>query len=111
MTRAELEANPFFVLALPVTASRAEVERTGQKLLAQLAIQADSAKTYETPFGRSPRNEDKVRAALNALRQPEERLRHELWAGVTLGQATPALDPAPFAAAFVSIGWRGPCPQ
>jgi hypothetical protein len=83
-----------------------EIERAAQKLLAQLAIQSASAKTYVSPLGPRERDEAKVRTALAALRDPEERALHELWA------AAPAADePAKSSAwndAFASIGWKAP---
>ena len=107
MSPADLEHNPFFVLALPITATRMEVERTGQKLLAQLAIGAKSAKTYETPFGRFERDENAVRAALAALRDPEQRVLHELWGEGPPPDAAPGPAP-PWRRSLRSIGWRAP---
>ncbi|HEX6765440.1 MAG TPA: hypothetical protein VF103_08185, partial [Polyangiaceae bacterium] len=72
MKREDLEDNPFLVLAVPPGALRLEVERAGQKLLAQLAVGASAALTYETPFGPKPRDETKVRLALATLRDPEK---------------------------------------
>lgn len=108
MSPERLAENPFYVLELPVTASRVEVERAGQKLLSLLAISAASAKVYRTPFGPRPRDEAMVRAAVAALRDPQTRLRHELWVEPGSSQAEP---PQRFAwsSAFLSVGWRVPC--
>ena len=107
MTRDELEKNPFQVLGITPTASRMEVERAGQKLLAQLAIGAASAQAYATPFGPQPRDESLVRQALASLRDPQQRIVAEFWAEVPSG-AAPA-EPLPrWHEAPASIGWRGP---
>jgi hypothetical protein len=111
MTPEQLANNPFFILELPTSATRMEVERAGQKLLAQLAIQVASVKSYRTPFGVAVRDEDKVRVALAALRNPEERALHELWASDDMRSVSEALAPPlpEWPTAMRSIGWRGPC--
>ena len=103
--------NPFFVLGLPPTATRAEVEREGQKLLGMLELGLKAAGTYASPAGPQPRSADLVREALAELRDPQRRLGHELWA-----QARPRAEPlleeekataAPrFAHARARLGWR-----
>ena len=108
MNRAKLAENPFFVLEVPTSATRMEVERAGQKLLAQLAIGVTSVKRYKTPFGEAERDESKVRSALSALRDPEQRAIFELWAVEAPG--APESHPLPaWPRALESIGWRGPC--
>ncbi len=107
MTRDELENNPFLVLGITPTASRMEVERAGQKLLAQVAIGAASALTYTTRFGPRPRDEALVRQALASLRDPQQRVIAELWAEVSDEVAPPEPLPA-WSQAPASIGWRGP---
>ncbi len=72
--------NPFLVLELPTTASAAEIERQGPKLLAMLAAGLADASEYRTPVGRSPRTAELVRAAMAELRNPGRRLTHEFWA-------------------------------
>jgi hypothetical protein len=74
--------NPFYVLGLSVQASRAEIEREGQKLLGMLALGMSAARTYDTPLGPAPRTPEAVREAMAELRDPERRLIHELWARV-----------------------------
>lgn len=108
MNPAQLAENPFYVLEIPTTASRLEVERAGQKLLALLTIKSESAQTYRTPFGPRRRDEALVRAALAALRDPGVRLRHELWFDATLHHE-PAPHDAAWDAAFRSIDWGAPC--
>ena len=107
MTRDELQHNPFLVLAVTPTASRMEVERAGQKLLAQLAIGAASALTYATPFGPQSRDEALVRQALATLRDPQQRVVLEFWAESAVvtppPEALPGWDEAP-----ASIGWGAP---
>jgi curved DNA-binding protein CbpA len=78
--RKRCEANPFFVLGLPPSATAEVIEREGRKLLMQLSAGVGSAKVYETPFGTCERTEDLVRSALATLRDPDARLSHELWA-------------------------------
>ena len=71
--------NAFHVLAVPTTASRQEVERAGQKWLGQLELGLASARQYETPLGPRARTPELVRQALADLREPRQRLLHELW--------------------------------
>ncbi len=71
--------NPFFVLELSVAASRAEVERAGQKWLDMLAVGIGRAAIYMTPLGARARTPELVRSATAALRDPERRVVHELW--------------------------------
>jgi hypothetical protein len=74
------QENPFLVLGLPASASAAEIERAGQKLLAMLAAGLEEARRYATPFGgERERTAELVRAALAALRAPERRLVNEWW--------------------------------
>jgi hypothetical protein len=82
---ADWRRNPFFVLEVDTTASRAEVERAGQKLLALIAVGSTDAGHYDTPFGRAERDADLIRQALAALRDPRDRVLHELWADVAAG--------------------------
>ncbi len=105
--------NPWFVLEMAPDASRMEVERSGQKLLALLAVKSVSAIEYQTPFGTANRDEDAVRQALGLLRDPHQRILCELWAGVVL----PASDDGPndgepeaWTDAPSAIGWRIACP-
>ena len=80
--KAHLAENPFFVLDLSPTSSRAEIERAGQRLLGELSLQRESSRTYRTPVGRMERTADSVRAAVAELRDPARRLEHEVWAAV-----------------------------
>jgi hypothetical protein len=85
---APLVDNPFYLLALPVDATRASVEREGQKLLDQLDLGVARVATYATPLGPRTRTPEKVRWALTELRDPGKRLHHEAWASLE-----PTMDP------------------
>jgi hypothetical protein len=104
--------NPFFVLGLSPECSRADVERTGQKLLALLAVESTAAKRAKTPFGDVERTADTVRAAMAELRDPERRFLHEAWARVPVDAAVAAPSrrrseaTAPWPGAMRAIGWR-----
>lgn len=87
-------ANPFFVLEIKPDASRADVERVGQRLLAQLSIGAQGAAEYATPLGKGTRDADMVRQALASLRDPAQRQVHELWAAMTPPALSNASKPA-----------------
>jgi len=111
-----IRENPFHVLGLPPTATRAEIEREGQKLLGMLELGLQSAKTYATPVGACERTADKVRRAMAELRDPERRLEHELWARLPPAPV-PAPEPespprrradAPWPNALAELGWRAP---
>lgn len=112
---AHLADNPFYVLGLRPECTRVDVEREGQKLLGMLGLGLKSAASYMTPLGPRPRTEDKVRAAMAALRDHEKRLGHEFWASLPPPAAPPkppaapetgGPGPAPLADAFAALGWR-----
>ena len=104
--------NPFFVLEVSPQASRAEVERAGQRLLALFEVGSASAASYETPFGPATRDADMVRQAVAALRDPLERVIHELLADVAPGAGeTRANNPrGAWTRAERAIGWIGKWP-
>jgi hypothetical protein len=104
--REALLDNDFWVLGLPADASRIEIERAGQKLLAQLAIGAASAKIYRTPFGPRALDEALVRGALAALRDPERRVLAELWAAPALAEEDASAPIPPWTGAWRSLGWN-----
>ena len=114
MTRADPFAdwrnNPFFVLELKGDASRSDVERAAQRLLGLLAIGAQGADEYQTPFGPARRDADTVRQALGRLRDPLQRVRCELWANVpppAVPEASESLT-APWEAGARALGWGRP---
>lgn len=117
--------NPFYVLGLRPTAARMEIEREGQKLLGMLELKLASAAIYQTPVGPGVRTPEKVREAMAALRDPERRLAHELWARLDpTPEPRPELDEdleafaeaeaerddplAPWPEALAALGWRAP---
>jgi hypothetical protein len=107
--RQRLAENPFFVLDLPADAPRADVERTAQRLLAELGVGRESAATYRTPFGRAARTTDLVRAAVAELRDPARRVAHEVWARVPLREdPEPAAPSVPWPIAARALGARSP---
>jgi hypothetical protein len=109
--------NPFYVLGLRPDATRAEIEREGQKLLGMLELSLQSAARYATPVGSTVRTADKVRRAMAELRDPERRLEHEMWARLDPAAAPPP-EPAegrgparlradaPWPGALSLLGWR-----
>lgn len=113
----KIRDNPFYVLGLRPSATRAEVEREGQKLLGMLELKLSSAARYPTPVGPGERTADKVRRAMAELRDPERRLEHELWARLEPAARSAAAEPAekaaprakadaPWAGAMTALGWR-----
>jgi hypothetical protein len=100
----DLRENPFFVLGIPPEATRAEVERAGQRLLAEIAMKRAGALTYVTPLGVEERTADRVRLAIAELREPRKRLVHEIWARAT----TPAPDAPAATTASSSVGFAWP---
>ena len=72
--------NPFFVLELRPSCTRAEIERAGQKLLGMLELEFSAARRYRSPIGEHERSAELVRASMAELRDPNRRLLHELWA-------------------------------
>jgi hypothetical protein len=102
-----IEENPFYVLGLPPTASRAEIEREGQKLLGLIELGLKQASAYETPLGARPRTAEQVRWALSELRDPARRLVHELWAAhkAAAPPAAASEPPAAWPEVVVALGW------
>lgn len=105
--------NPFFVLELKTDATRAEVERAGQRLLALLSIDSAGAGEYVTPFGTATRDADMVRQALGALRDPVQRLTYELWANISLPEEFKEEDGSfsRWEDAQAGLGWGKPWPR
>jgi hypothetical protein len=109
---ARLLDNPFYVLELAADCSRAQVERSGQRLLAMLELGLSGASSYATPFGPGLRDAAKVREAMAELRDPSRRLFHELWViAQPWADAMPSPTPEPqtergFDQARGALGWR-----
>lgn len=87
-SRRRIEDNPFYVLGLPPTATRMEVEREGHKILSMMELSLSGAHVYHTPFGERPRTPELVREAMATLRDPQKRLCAELWARLGPGAKT-----------------------
>lgn len=102
-------SNPFFILEVGTEASRADVERAGQKLLGLLALGSAGAGHCSTPLGPATRDADSVRQAMAALRDPNERLIYELWANLAPSAgAAPGENPASaWKTADQALGWAG----
>jgi hypothetical protein len=107
---ADWRNNPFFVLELKADASRVDVERAAQRLLGLLAIGAQGADEYQTPFGPGRRDTDTVRHALGRLRDPTQRVTCELWANVpplAVAQTSESLTAA-WETGARALGWGRP---
>lgn len=68
----KIAENPFYVLGLPSTCTRQEVEREGQKWLSMLALSLKEAARYVTPLGEQTRTPELVRQAMADLRDPKK---------------------------------------
>jgi hypothetical protein len=100
--------NPFFVLGVSTQASRTEVERAGQKLIGLLTLGSASAERYDTPLGPATRDADSVRQALATLRDPAERVIHELLANIVQSAGRRQSGyPQAWKGAERAIGWTG----
>ena len=108
MNHERFVANPYFVLELEPSASLLEIERAGQKLIAQLTIGAMSSKTYASPFGPQPRDESVVRSAVARLRDPNERILCAFWAENVPSRDAPEATAAP-EEALAALDWRNQC--
>jgi hypothetical protein len=105
---ADWRSNPFFVLEIATDATPTEVERAGQRILGLLAVGSTAAGVYPTPLGPATRDADRVRQALAALRDPEQRVLHELWAHVApTEQASSHASTGPWKGAEHALGWSG----
>jgi hypothetical protein len=102
-------ANPFFVLEVKTDASRMEIERAGQRLLARLEISPESVAQYQTPLGNAVRDADMVRQALATLRDPVQRAACELWTepGHVGAIQAEREDTFRWADAERALGWAG----
>jgi len=96
-------ANPFFVLGVAMGATHAEIERAGQKALALLAVGAEGAAFYDTPFGPALRDGDAIRAALATLRDPVERVVHETLLELTFADSFEPCAPPEWTAAVEDL--------
>jgi len=105
--------NPFHVLGVPPTATREAIEEAGHGLLAGLQSPSDgsTSRNYETPLGPRERDAHTVRRALAQLRDPDERIHHEIWAQLKPGRAVSGAlplgtsAPSGWAAGPRAMGW------
>jgi hypothetical protein len=93
MSSWDIAENPLLVLGGDPNATRLDLERKAQKLLAELALDRRSALTYETPLGPRPRTAEAVRAAIAELRDPDRRLLYEALAAAWLSPREPRMAP------------------
>lgn len=110
MSRDRIADNPFYVLQLRPDATSVQIERAGQKLLAMLEVGLEAAASYPTPLGPMPRDPDRVRRALDELRDPRRRIVHELWATLPpdpVSEPSPTDEPSglPWSGAMAALGW------
>jgi|GEM_PF-1023865 hypothetical protein len=104
-------SNPFYVLDVSTESTPSDVERAGQRLLALLTVGSANAQNYQTPLGPATRDAEKVRQAVAALRDPEQRVLHELWANVVLAgtqasrQSSAGAYAGPWEEAERALGW------
>jgi hypothetical protein len=84
--------NPFYVLGVPTTASRTDLEREGNKLLSMLQLGLKESKVYRSPVGEHERTAESVRAAMAELRDPKRRLVHELLASLPIAVNVPKAE-------------------
>ena len=106
-------SNPFFVLEVSTEASRLEIERAGQRLLALLAVGATNVDHYDTPLGPATRNADSVREALRLLRDPNERIVNELMADIAPSACHRVCENFAYlwTASEHALGWSGKWPR
>lgn len=68
-----LRSNAFWILEIPASASRAEMERAAQKILGLVKLQVAHVRWVATPLGRIERTEEVVVDAVRALRDDRQR--------------------------------------
>lgn len=100
--------DPFYVLEAPRTATRRELESATSRLLDALARGISGAAQYPTPLGERTRDAASVQDAAHVLRDAEERIVHEIWAGlpVRAQRIAPPPGPAPWRGGERALGWR-----
>jgi hypothetical protein len=102
--------NAFHVLDLPVDASAADVRRQAARLVDRLVNSDPGAGRYDTPVGPRVRDAAMVQRAATQLRDPDERVQHEIWAAVPRRDATPRavlVEGSPgWPGAPAAFGWR-----
>lgn len=71
--------NAFLVLGLTPRASWSRVRQCAERLLLALETGQPHARRYQTPLGTRLRTESDVIRAMTRLRDPDERIQHEIW--------------------------------
>lgn len=102
-------ADPFHVLTAPLSASAHDLVRRAAALLEAIARGEPGSARYPTPLGERTRDAEVVRAAIDELRDREERIVHEVWARLPVRSqpVRPPVAPGPWAACERAFGWRG----
>jgi hypothetical protein len=97
------------VLELPTRATWSEIERRADTLREALRS-TDAIDSYPTPAGSRRRIAADIDAAVEALRDPDARLVHELWAAVPPRREPKTADAAMpgWSQAMTAFGWRRP---
>lgn len=99
--------NAFLVLGLTPRASWPRIKQAAEALIAALEAGDPSATRYDTPLGPQPRSEAAVFRALTRLRDPDERIQHELWwEAPTRGAAPRRHQHDAWPEAPAAWGWR-----
>ncbi len=100
--------DPFYVLDVPRTATKPELEAVAASLLDALAQGVRGAARYLTPLGERRRDAGSVNEATHALREADTRIVHEVWAGLPVRSRAiePAPAPAPWPGGERALGWR-----
>lgn len=98
-----IRENAFYVLGLPLQATRMEIEREGARWLAALELKLGGADRYSTPLGPQERTPDRVRRAMADLRDPNRRLVHE-WTARLPADAVPT---PVHASSTEPVQWQG----
>lgn len=102
--------NPFYVLELSVDAEWSEIEQRAAMLERALVERPGETHAYPTPAGARRRDRSVVHAAVEALRDPDLRLLHELWASLPprphAPGPTPFEEPPRWEPAMGAFGWR-----
>jgi hypothetical protein len=99
--------NPFFILGVGPEATAVEIERQGQRLLAELELGLPTAQSFTTPFGPRPRNAELVRQAVSVMRDPAARYAHEPLARLQRGDLPASAPDARWTGGLRAVGAGG----
>ncbi|PCK08044.1 MAG: hypothetical protein COA42_11150 [Alteromonadaceae bacterium] len=70
---------PFWVLELTPEAKNSEIEKAARDILAKINFKVPGADEFQTPIGKSTRDDYLLREAKSALQNPKVRLLAEFW--------------------------------